>query len=113
MAFQDKNPSIKINIDKDAFNKLVSILEKNRNLNIEDNNFSVRAKELVDKLLTYSVPKTDEEDEEYVDVRFFPSEAACLIIQLLIFHDKEDANENYYYQLIQNREEYKNKKSIN
>ena len=113
MAFQDKSPSIKINIDKDAFNKLVSILEKNHSLNIEDNNFSVRAKELEDKLLTYSVPKADEKDEEYVDVRFFPSEAAWLIIQLLIFHDKEDINENYYYQLIQNREDYKNKKTIN
>ena len=57
----------------------------------------------MNKLLTYSIPKV-ENDMEYVDVRFFPSEASDLIWQLLIQNDRKIEKKDYYSILMENRE---------
>lgn len=104
MAYQSRTPSVKLTLDKSLFNQLVSNLEYNRQLELEDENFSAIAEKLKNKLLTYSVPRTNDEDIEFVDVRFFPNEASDMIWQLLVRTEKNDIAEDYYSILINNRE---------
>ena len=103
MSYQSRTPSSKLTLDKDGFNQLVSILEHNINSKIEDNNFSNNALKLKDKLLKYSVPRVNENNEEYIDVRFFPSEASEMIWQLLIHVPKINIVNDYYMSLIENQ----------
>lgn len=103
MSYQSRTPSSKLTLDKDGFNQLISILEKNINSKIEDNNFSQNALKLKEKLLKYSVPRVNENKEEYIDVRFFPSEASEMIWQLLIHIPKINSETDYYMSLIENR----------
>ena len=70
---------------------------------IDDEKFSITAEKIMNKLLTYSIPKV-ENDMEYVDVRFFPSEASDLIWQLLIQNDRKIEKKDYYSILMENRE---------
>ena len=103
MSYQSRTPSSKLTVDKAGFNQLISILEKNINSKIEDNNFSQNALKLKEKLLKYSVPRVNENKEEYIDVRFFPSEASEMIWQLLIHIPKISSENDYYMSLIENR----------
>lgn len=107
MAYQSRTPSSKLTLDNSLFNNLVSILDFNAKANIESENFSIVAARLKDKLLTYSVPREDE-DGEYIDVRFFPNEASDMIWQLLIQAKTRDDVEDYCSILKANREEKKN-----
>ena len=62
----------------------------------------------VDKKLTYSVPRINDNGEEYVDIRFFPNEASDMIWQLLIRNESLDDNtKDFYSILINNREQRK------
>ena len=90
---------------KDLFNQLVGILDFNIKMNIEDEKFSTTAEKLKNKLLTYSVPRVNNDDIEFVDVRFFPNEASDMIWQLLLRAEKNDNVEDYYSKLIENREQ--------
>lgn len=108
MSWQSKSPSIKLSIDKSLFNKLIGILNFNIDLKIEDENFSKTADKLKDKLMTYSVPRTNEKDNtEFVDVRFFPNEASNVIWQLLSSSSSNIDKEDYYDTLLKNREDKK------
>ncbi len=109
MAWQNRKPSIKVSLDKDLFNKLIGVLDLNIELNVDDEDFSLIANKLKDKLLTYSVPKVNDKGEEYVDIRFFPNEASDMIWQLLIRNESIDNTEDFYAILINNREQRKNK----
>lgn len=109
MSWQNRKPSIKVSLDKDLFNKLIGVLDLNIELNVDDENFSLIANKLKDKLLTYSVPKVNDKGEEYVDIRFFPNEASDMIWQLLIRNESIDNTEDFYAILINNREQRKNK----
>lgn len=100
MSHLTRTPGIKLTLDKDLFNQLLSVLDYNKNLNIEDENFSNIAEKLKDKLLKYCVPRTNDEGIEFVDVRFFPNEASDMIWQLLLRAEKNDNKEDYYYQLL-------------
>ena len=104
MAYQSRKPSSKLVLEKELFNQLISILDKNIKVNIEEENFSKIAERLKDKLLVYSVPRTNESGINFVDVRFFPNEASDMIWQLLIQTEKSDEEEDYYSTLIKNRE---------
>jgi len=104
MSWQSKSPSIRLSIDKGLFNKLMSVLDFNISLNIEEENFSSTANKLKEKLMTYSVPRTNEEtNEEFVDVRFFPNEAGNMIWQLLSRTSSYIENEDYYNVLLEKR----------
>lgn len=109
MAWQNRKPSIKVSLDKDLFNKLIGVLDLNIELNVDDEDFSLIANKLKNKLLTYSVPKVNDKGEEYVDIRFFPNEASDMIWQLLIRNESIDNTEDFYAILINNREQRKNK----
>lgn len=110
MSWQSKSPSIRLSIDKSLFNKLMSVLDFNISLNIEEENFSSTASKLKEKLMTYSVPRINEEDNtEFVDVRFFPNEAGNMIWQLLSRASSYIENEDYYNVLKENRKKLENK----
>ena len=110
MSWQSKSPSIRLSIDKSLFNKLMSVLDFNISMNIEEENFSSTASKLKKKLMTYSVPRINEEDNtEFVDVRFFPNEAGNMIWQLLARASSYIENEDYYNVLKENRKKLENK----
>lgn len=105
MAYQSRTPSVKLTLENELFNELVSILNANSNIGLEEENFSQIAEKLKDKLLTYSVPRTNDDGIQFVDVRFFPNEASDMIWQLLLLAGKSiDVDNDYYSILIQNRE---------
>ena len=104
MAWQEREPSVKLTMDTSVFNILVDILNFNSQIDLTDTDFADVAKRLKDKLLTYSVPKLNDEKEERVDVRFFPREASDMIWQLLIMNKPKDDIEDYYSILKANRE---------
>ena len=104
MAYQSRTPSVKLTLENELFNQLVSILNANSNIGLEDENFSQIAGKLKNKLLTYSVPRTNDDGIQFVDVRFFPNEASDMIWQLLLRAEKNIDIEDYYSTLIQNRE---------
>ncbi len=100
MPHQTRMPSVKVTLDKELFNQLIGILDYNIKLNVESENFSIIAGKLKDKLLKYCVPRTNEDDIEFVDVRFFPNEAGDMIWQLLLRAEKNDNVEDYYSQIL-------------
>lgn len=104
MAYQSRTPSVKLTLENKLFNQLVNILNINAQVGLEEENFSVIAEKLKNKLLTYSVPRTNDDGINFVDVRFFPNEASDMIWQLLIRAEKNESTEDYYSILIQNRE---------
>lgn len=109
MPYQTRKPSIKITLDRELFNKIVSILNSNASFNIEDENLSKTAEKLKEKILKYSVPRLNEEQIEFAETRFFPSEASDIIWQLLLVSIKsKDDNNDYFMELIKNHEELKN-----
>lgn len=104
MAHQTRMPSVKLTLDKGLFNQLISVLDYNIKLEVDSENFSSIASKLKEKLLHYSVPRINDEDEEFVDVRFFPNEASDMIWQLLLRADKNEIVEDFFTILISNRE---------
>jgi len=105
MAYQSRTPSVKLTLENELFNQLVSILNVNSNIGLEEENFSQIAEKLKNKLLTYSVPRTNDDGIQFVDVRFFPNEASDMIWQLLLLAGKYiEVDNDYYSSLIQNRE---------
>lgn len=103
MAHDKRKPSVQLTLDKTLFNKLVSMLELNIQANIDDENLSNIAEKLKAKMLTYSVPRVNDDDIEFVDVRYFPNEASDMIWQLLVRIEQEEL-QDYYSVLIKNRE---------
>ena len=99
MAFDKRIPPIKLILDKNLFNKLVSLVDSNINFNIEEEQFSKVAEMLKNKLLTYSVPKVGDDEVEYVEVRFFPQEASNMIWQLLAIAET-NIQEDFYSTLL-------------
>ncbi len=89
-----KNPSIRLFIKKDKFNNLINILE----INSKDEVLYKKANSLKEKLLTFSMPKKYK-NEDYVDIRFFPSEANDLILQLLPY--SPISNKDFYSLLVE------------
>lgn len=102
MSFQKRTPGIKLTLDNALFNQLINALDFNINQNVAEENLSVIASRLKDKLLKYSVPRLSADDVEFVDVRFFHSEAADMIWQLLLLSEKN--NDEDYYSILLNKD---------
>ncbi len=100
MPYQTRMPSVKVTLNKELFNKLIGILDCNIELNVETENFSIIASKLKEKLLRYCVPRKNDDETEFVDVRFFPNEAGAMIWQLLLQAEKKDNAEDYYSQIL-------------
>lgn len=90
-------PPVALSMDKSFFNLLVEVLTVNEKLTLEHEKET--ATQLKEKLLTYTVPKVDEEKNEIVDIRFFEKEASNMIWQLLINCLHLESKTDYYSQL--------------
>lgn len=109
MAWEKRKPIVGLTLDTTVFNVLVDILNYHSQLELDNNNFAETARRLKEKILTYSVPRTDEETgETHVDVRFFPNEASGIIYQLLVRNRPKDDIEDYYSILLENRSKKSN-----
>lgn len=100
MSYQKRTPSIKLEIEIETFNSLLERL----NIPTEDSEKSMASK-LKEKLLNYSVTKTDEVGNTTIDVRFFPNEASFLLKYLLITNIPIEVKTDYYSVLLKVREE--------
>lgn len=106
MAYSSKIPSLKVKTSIDSFNKLVEVLSIQSNC--IDENIVKKSMKLKDKLLKYSIPK-NENEEEFVDIRFYQNELLDLFH--ILFDSMKDDIEyetNYYNLLLESRDKFKN-----
>lgn len=83
MIHQYKNPSVKFMVNKENFNKLMTILSYQEE-NIVTEDWKEKVVELKDLLLRYSIPRKDEDgDVSIIDIALYPKEASELIVLLL------------------------------
>ena len=89
-----KKPSVKFVVNKGNFNKLMGILEFQKE-NIVSEEWKESANKLQELLLKYSIPQKDEEGEvSIIDIALFQQEASELIVLLLSALDRV-VNEDY------------------
>ena len=82
-----KKPSVKFIVNKGNFNKLMGILEFQKE-NIVSEEWKEKANKIQELLLQYSIPQKDEEGEiAIIDIGLFQKEAAELIVLLLSAFD--------------------------
>ena len=104
MAYQKRIPSIKLLVTKDEFNKMITVIDFINSSFDDYLEYPNKTSTLKDKLLNYSVPRFNENDnQEYVDVRFFPSEAGEIIRELINVIDVAKVNDTYYDVLSENK----------
>ena len=103
MPVEKKLPPIRLVVGKEYFNKLVSLADSNDELDFLNDS---KSKNLYDKLMKY----TFLQDNEQVELRFFPQEASEVILLLLCNLEEVKVSKNYYEELIQARQIYKEKK---
>ena len=112
MAYSKRIPPIKIKLSIDEFNKVVEVL--NIQSENKDENLANKSSKLKDKMLRYSVPITNENEDTVVDIRFYQNE--ILDIFYIIFDGiKEDISveTDYFNVLIKVREKIKQEKMTN
>lgn len=91
--------TIRLVVDKDYFNKLVSLTD------CEDNDYDneIETSNLYDKLMKFTFVN----DNENVELRLFPFEASQVILLLLCNIDKVEIKKDYYKELIQTKKQRK------
>lgn len=105
MPVEKKLPPIRLVVSKDYFNKLVELTNNKNEIDYfadDTNNQNC----LYDKLMKY----TFLQDNEQVELRFFPLEASEVILLLLCNLEDKNISKNYYEELIQTRKKYKENK---
>ena len=96
MAYQTRKPPIRIVVNIEQFNKLVELV--NRYSKVDDERTSKYAEKMKEKLLRYSVPHTEEDGTETIDIRFFNNEAQDVIYYLM--NSLEINVETNYYEVL-------------
>ena len=76
-GFASKTPPVKVVVDKQYFNMLIQVLTTLEKIE-EDEKEIYRVKKLKEKILTYSIPR-EENEKTLIDMRFFVNEASTLI----------------------------------
>lgn len=112
MAYSKRIPPIKIKLNVIEFNKLVEVL--NNMIDYEDENISKKSSKMKDKLLRYSVPITEADGTEIVDMRFYNNEITDLFY--ILFYGIENMisiETNYFDVLVRVREKIKENKTTN
>ena len=112
MAYSKRIPPIKIKLNVDEFNKLVEVL--NNMVDYENERIAQKSSKMKDKLLRYSVPITEEDGTEMVDMRFYNNEITDLFY--ILFYGIENMisiETNYYDVLVRVREKIKENKTTN
>ncbi|MEG1140969.1 MAG: hypothetical protein RSE41_00660 [Clostridia bacterium] len=105
MPYPTRTPSVKLNVDIEVFNNLIERLTINELTKEYNEDFALSATKLKEKLLTYSVPRTDDNGETTIDIRFYPNEASNIITQLVVSDTLEKVETDYYAVLLKVREE--------
>ena len=77
MPYQRRIPPVKVELTIGKFNYLIEMLT--RYLNDENERIKNLSTKLKEKLLRYSIPRETEENETFIDVRFYPNEASEII----------------------------------
>lgn len=106
-GYPNRVPPIKLVFDTDYYNMIIQVLRNNEK--IGDENIQLKATKLKEKLLTYSVPREDENNIE-VDVRLYNNEASQIIYQLMYFFEKDINVEEDYFSALKTIREKKFKK---
>lgn len=112
MAYSKRIPPIKIKLEVDEFNKLVEVL--NNMIDYENERIAQKSSKMKDKLLRYSVPITEEDGTEMVDMRFYNNEITDLFY--ILFYGIENMisiETNYFDVLVRVREKIKEEKVNN
>lgn len=92
---------MRVVVKVNTFNNLIELLV--RYADKTTNEYKEKAEQIKNKLLKYSIPKTG--DETIIDIGFFNNEAADLLYILLSeISEFKELSENYFNQLIKNRE---------
>ena len=111
MPYQKRIPPVKVELNIDRFNYLVEILT--RYSNNDNEKIKETSTKLKEKLLRYSIPRTTEDQETFIDCRFYPNEASEIIYMLVVNAEDIQVETNYYEVLLKVREakqeEYQNK----
>ena len=112
MPYSRRIPPIKIKLTVNNFNKLVEVL--NNMIDYENERIAQKSSKMKDKLLRYSVPITEEDGTEMVDMRFYNNEITDLFY--ILFYGIEDMisiETNYFDVLVRVREKIKEEKMTN
>lgn len=109
MAYSNRTPSIKLKVGVDTFNSLIEFIVKKEQSSEEV--IRNKATKLKEKLLRYSIPTTNEENEDLIEMRFFPNESGNMIDILLYAVDGITPSEDYYNVLIETRNKIKNQRN--
>lgn len=105
MSYQTRTPAIKLKIDVPTFNSLIEFISRVENF--ENEVVKEKATKLEKKLLRYSIPITNEENQNLVEIRFFPNEATSMIDILLYSVDNLTPSKDYYNILLEVRKRIK------
>lgn len=98
MPYQRRIPPIRLLISNDDFNKVIELLSTyNESIDEETKNNSIKLK---DKLLKYSIPRTDENNNLKVDIRFYPNEAEDLLFLFVSNLKNDNPKKDYYEELV-------------
>lgn len=102
MPYQRRIPPVKVELTVEKFNYLIEMLTRYSNdENERIKNLSTKLKE---KLLRYSIPRETEENETFIDIRFYPNEASEIIYILIVNAEEIPVEANYYEVLLKVRE---------
>ncbi len=101
MSYENKLPSVRVAMNVEEYNKLISLLSDVEDVDIED--IKKRADDIKDKILHYTQPV----EEDKVVTRFYPSQVEIVLLILLSKAKEMEVDQKYYKILIENRENYK------
>ena len=111
MAYSKRVPPIKLVLTVKEYNILVGILTKNFD-DLVDKASKELAKLTKEKLLKYSLPRQNENEDIEIDIRLYINEAVDIISQLLDYLSNKINEVNYYQVLLKVRENIENNTDI-
>ena len=103
MAYTKRIPPIKLMLTIKEYNNLIEVLTQNIN-NEKDKTILELATLTKEKLLKYSVPRNNDDNNIEIDIRLYINEAADIISQLLTYLSSRVKDINYYDVLLKVRE---------
>lgn len=107
MAYAKRVPQIKMVLTVDEYNALVGILTKN-NDELESSEEKESALIIKEKLLKFSIPNIELDNNIEIDVRLYINETMDIINQLLLYIKKRTNLIDYYQVLLKVRENLNN-----
>lgn len=110
MTYVKRVPPIKLVLTVNEYNILIGVLTENID---EQGNENIRelANITKEKLLKYSLPRTEEDGNIEIDLRLYLNEASDIISQLLSYISKNMREVDYYQVLLKVRESFDNKEN--